>query len=145
MHVLGDLLGSVAAIAAALVILMTGWMPIDPLLSIVVALLILRSAWTLLRQSAHILLEGTPDWLDVPAMQAALVEELPAIRSIHHVHVWGLTQQTVMLTMHVVMDADERDRTSEIRRLKQILASDYGIRHSTIELEIGDCADDPQG
>ncbi|MDZ7768912.1 MAG: cation transporter [Woeseiaceae bacterium] len=65
LHVLGDLLGSVAAIAAALVILATGWLPIDPLLSVVVAMLVLRSAWMLVRRSSHILLEGTPDWLDV--------------------------------------------------------------------------------
>ena len=70
LHVLGDLLGSVAAIVAALVIFWTGWMPIDPLLSLLVALLILRSAWLLVRKSGHILLEGTPEWLDVDELRA---------------------------------------------------------------------------
>ncbi len=143
LHVLGDLLGSVAAIVAAVVILLTGWLPIDPLLSVLVALLILRSALKLLRQSSHILLEGTPDWLDVEMMQAALMAKVPAISSIHHVHVWGLTQQQVMLTMHVVMDVKDIDRAGEIRRIKEILAADYSIRHSTIELESGACADEP--
>ena len=69
LHVLGDLLGSVAAIVAGLVIFWTGWTPIDPLLSLLVALLILRSAWLLVRRSGHILLEGTPDWLDVEELQ----------------------------------------------------------------------------
>jgi len=69
LHVAGDLLGSVAAIVAALVIIYTGWMPIDPILSVAVAILILKSAWALVKRSAHILLEGAPEWLDVQAMQ----------------------------------------------------------------------------
>ena len=142
LHVLGDLLGSVAAIVAALVILTTSWMPIDPLLSILVALLVLRSAWQLLRRSAHILLEGTPDWLDVGAMQSALTERIPAIDSIHHVHAWGLTQQDVMLTMHVVLKNDGADAAATVRQVKDILSLDYRIHHSTIEVEAGRCADD---
>ena len=90
LHVAGDLLGSIAAIVAASVIIFTGWMPIDPILSVVVALLILRSAWYLVKRSAHILLEGAPEWLDQDSMQNRLVERIPAINSIHHVHVWGL-------------------------------------------------------
>lgn len=142
LHVLGDLLGSVAAIAAALVILISGWLPIDPLLSVLVALLILRSAWTLLRNSAHILLEGTPEWLDVTAMQRELMIRVPGIESIHHVHVWGLTQQQIMLTMHVVVGTPGAGITATVHRLKAILAADYGIQHSTIEIEAGACADD---
>ncbi len=143
LHVLGDLLGSVAAIAAAVVILATGWLPIDPLLSIVVAALVLRSAWALLKRSAHILLEGTPDWLDVTAMQAALTAQVPAVASIHHVHVWGLTPQRVMLTMHVELADGQQDAMGVVRSLKRILADDYGIDHSTIEVEAGYCADEP--
>jgi cobalt-zinc-cadmium efflux system protein len=142
LHVLGDLLGSVAAIVAALTILGTGWMPIDPLLSVVVALLIMRSAWQLLRRSGHVLLEGAPEWLDVPDMQAAIEQRVPAVVGIHHVHVWGLTQQDLMLTMHVVLNENEANPTGAIRQVKDILRADYGIRHSTIEIEREDCADD---
>ncbi len=142
LHVLGDLLGSVAAIVAAVTILATGWLPIDPLLSIVVAMLVLRSAWSLLRRSAHILLEGTPDWLDVGDMQRELTAKVPAIDSIHHVHVWGLTQKDVMLTMHVVLDERDADPHATVRRLKDVLRLDYGIHHSTIEIEADRCADD---
>ena len=142
LHVLGDLLGSVAAIVAALVILISGWLPIDPLLSVLVALLILNSAWKLLRNSAHILLEGAPDWLDIAAMQDTLMARVPGIDGIHHVHVWGLTQQQTMLTMHVVIGNPDTDMTASVRRLKAILAADYGIQHSTIEIETGSCADD---
>lgn len=141
LHVLGDLLGSAAAITAALVIIFTGWLPIDALLSVFVALLVLRSAWALLQRSSHILLEGTPDWLDVDAMCAALQTRIPAIASVHHVHVWGLTQENVMLTMHVVLRDDCDDPGDVVRQSKVLLAADYGIKHSTIEVEAGRCAD----
>jgi len=141
LHVAGDLLGSVAAIAAALVILATGWMPIDPLLSVLVAALILRSAWQLVRRSAHVLLEGAPDWLDVSEMQAKIVARVPEVDSIHHVHVWGLTPQDLMLTMHVVFNDCPDDFTPLVRKVKNVLSEEFGISHSTIEVETSDCAD----
>jgi len=141
LHVLGDLLGSIAAISAAVVILWTGWMPIDPLLSIGVALLVLRSAVVIVRKSAHILLEGAPDWFDVGEMKARLMESVPEISNVHHVHVWGLTQQRLMLTMHVVLNEQGPDNTGTIRAIKNILSADYGIEHSTIEVESDGCAD----
>ena len=142
LHVLSDLLGSVAAIAAALVIIYTGWMPVDPLLSIVVALLILRSALFIVRRSGHILLEGTPDWLNIDEMKERLTSAVPSVSDVHHVHVWGLTQERLMLTMHVVLDDGEGDAAATIRSVKSILASDYGIHHSTIEIEMEVCADE---
>lgn len=141
LHVLGDLLGSVAAIIAAVVILQTGWMPIDPILSVVVAALILRSAWQLVRRSAHILLEGAPEWLDLDDMQRKIVAAVPEVSGIHHVHVWGLTPQHPMLTMHVVVDDKPDDVTAIVRNVKHALKSEFAIDHSTIELEIDDCAD----
>jgi len=141
LHVLGDLLGSVAAIIAALVIINTGWMPIDPLLSVLVAMLILRSAWQLVRRSAHILLEGAPEWLDVDDLQRKIIAVVPEVSEIHHVHVWGLTPQHPMLTMHVVLDATTPDTTPVVRRVKEALKSQFAIDHSTIEVEFGDCAD----
>jgi cobalt-zinc-cadmium efflux system protein len=140
LHVAGDLLGSVAAIIAALVIIQTAWMPIDPILSVGVAMLILRSAWHLVRRSAHILLEGAPEWLDVDDMQSKLVAEVPAVHSIHHVHVWGLTPQHLMLTMHVTLD-DTAAPTPIVRDIKRILRDHYGVDHSTIEIETDECAD----
>jgi len=141
LHVLGDLLGSVAAIIAALVIISTGWMPIDPLLSVLVAMLILRSAWQLVRRSAHILLEGAPEWLDVDDMKSKIIAAVPEVHDIHHVHVWGLTQQHLMLTMHVVLPEAVSEPTPVVRRVKEALTADFGIVHSTIEAEYGDCAD----
>ena len=141
LHVLGDLLGSVAAIIAALVILQTGWMPIDPILSVVVAMLILRSAWQLVRRSGHILLEGAPEWLNVEDLQRKVVAAVPQVSEVHHVHVWGLTQQHVMLTMHVVLNEMVGDPTPVVRKVKESLKTEFAISHSTIEVEFGDCAD----
>jgi len=143
LHVLGDLLGSVAAITAALIILTTGWMPIDPILSVGVAVLIFRSAWHLVKRSTHILLEGAPEWLDVDEMQSKIISSNPEVREIHHVHVWGLTPQHPMLTMHVAVSQIQSDTTATIRSIKDLLRNEYGINHSTIEVECDDCADEP--
>jgi cobalt-zinc-cadmium efflux system protein len=141
LHVMGDLLGSVAAVAGAIVIIRTGWMPIDPILSLLVAALLLRSAWQLTRRSAHILLEGSPEWLDVQEMREKIVATVPAVLDIHHVHVWGLTPQHPILTMHVVLQEAPENPTAIVRRVKETLEAEFGVTHSTIELEVDDCAD----
>ena len=141
-HVAGDLLGSVAAITAALVIIYTGWMPIDPILSVAVAILILRSAWILVKRTSHVLLEGAPEWLDTQIMQDKIVAQVSTVHSIHHVHVWGMTPQDLMLTMHVQLKSEPGNPTECIRRIKEVLRAEYGIGHSTIEIETEDCADD---
>ena len=142
LHVAGDLLGSVAAIVAALVIIYTGWMAIDPILSVAVAMLILKSAWVLVKRSSHVLLEGAPEWLDVDAMQGEIIAAIHGVRGIHHVHVWGLTPQDLMLTMHVCLVAEAPNPTGIIRDVKKLLHKEYGIGHCTIEVEVDDCADD---
>jgi cobalt-zinc-cadmium efflux system protein len=141
LHVAGDLLGSVAAMVAAIVIIYTGWTLIDPLLSLAVAGLILRSAWTLVKRSSHVLLEGAPEWLDVDDMQARIVAKVPGVDEIHHVHVWGLTPQQLMLTMHLTLAGDVASQSGVVRGVKQFLREEYGIGHSTIEVEVDGCAD----
>jgi cobalt-zinc-cadmium efflux system protein len=141
LHVMGDLLGSVAAIVAALVILRTGWMPIDPLLSLAVALLILRSAWLLVKKSAHILLEGTPDWLDVEGLRTELAAAIPAVEDVHHVHAWMLTTERPLLTMHARVRAGA-DHHEVLVAIQQFLERDYGIGHATVQIEASGCADD---
>jgi len=141
LHVAGDLLGSVAAIVAAIVIIYTGWMLIDPILSVAVAALILRSAWALVKRSAHVLLEGAPEWLDVADMQARVVANVAGVHGIHHVHVWGLTPQQLMLTMHLTMREDATGQSDVVRNVKQYLKREYGIGHSTIEVDVDGCAD----
>ncbi|MCP4330638.1 MAG: cation diffusion facilitator family transporter [Alphaproteobacteria bacterium] len=141
LHVLGDLLGSVATIVAALVIMTTGWTPIDPLLSILVALLILRSAVKLTRRSIHILLEGAPDWLDETALKADLVAEVPEVEAVHHVHAWMLTQERPLMTLHAEV-ADGTDHHATLMAIKRFLKAHYNIDHATIQIEPGHCLDD---
>lgn len=88
-----DLLGSVGAIAAAIVILTTGWTPIDPILSVLVSCLVVRSAWRLLKESFHELLEGTPQEVDIVKLQKDLCLNIAEVRNIHHVHVWQIGEQ----------------------------------------------------
>lgn len=140
LHVLGDLLGSVAAIAAAAVILLTGWMPIDPLLSVLVALLILRGAVSVVRQSLHILLEGTPPEFEREALEQALIEVVPGVTGIHHIHVWSLSPESPLLTMHVDV-ADMRDYNRTLLAIKRVLSEDFGIHHATVQIEPGRCVD----
>lgn len=141
LHVLGDLLGSVAAIAAALIIMYTGWMPIDPLLSIFVCLLIVRSAWSLIRRSTHILMEGSPEGIDIAELRSTLECRVPDIRDVHHVHAWLGGPQEILLTMHASVGT-EANHTQVLRQAKAVLAERYGITHATIQIEAEDCADE---
>jgi cobalt-zinc-cadmium efflux system protein len=141
LHVAGDLLGSVAAIVAALVIIYTNWTLIDPILSIAVAALILKSAWSLVKRSAHILLEGAPEWLDVKAMQDRIVAGVPGVGEIHHVHIWGLTPQELMLTMHMTVVESGASQSTVVRDTKKFLQDEYGIGHATIEVDVDGCSD----
>jgi cobalt-zinc-cadmium efflux system protein len=139
-HVLGDLLGSVAAIAAAIVILMTGWMPIDPLLSVFVALLILRSAWNVTRDSAHILMEGTPLGLEPDAIATDLVANVEGVADVHHVHAWSLGSSRSVVTLHARL-TPLADAETTLAAIKSRLAMQFGIGHATVQIEPGDCLD----
>ena len=139
-HVLGDLLGSVAAIAAAIIILMTGWMPIDPLLSVFVALLILRSAWNVTRESAHILMEGTPTGLEPDTIAADLVANVEGVADVHHVHAWSLGSSRSVVTLHARL-APLADAQAALGAIKARLGTQFGIGHATVQIEPGDCLD----
>ncbi len=141
LHVLGDLLGSLVAIVAAVVIIYTGWTPIDPILSVIVAGLILRSAWELVKRSAHILLEGSPDWLEVEALQQDLISSIDGLEGLHHVHVWSLTPQRLLLTMHAEIAKGDGHQERVLREIKMALRDRYRISHSTIQVDISGCAD----
>ncbi len=143
LHVLGDLLGSVAAIVAAGIILWSGWTPIDPLLSLFVAALIARSAWVLVKKSAHILLEGTPDWLDVDELRAGLIEAVPDVEDIHHVHAWSLTVERPLMTLHARVRCGS-DFGETLKAITGFLEKTYGISHATVQLEPGRCPDKPK-
>ncbi|MGH8505413.1 MAG: cation diffusion facilitator family transporter [Stenotrophobium sp.] len=137
-HVLSDLLGSVAAIIAALIILQFGWVQADPLLSVLVSLLILRSAWRITQQSGHVLLEGAPEGLDVSALQAELPQDVAGIIDVHHVHAWMLSPEKKMLTLHARIDATA-DADAVTREIGDYLGRRHGIAHATVQIERGHC------
>lgn len=143
LHVLGDLLGSVAALAAAGVILATGWTPIDPILSALVALLLFRSAWALTREAGHLLMEGAPENLDREAIAADLAAHVPGLAEVHHMHLWSLDGSRNMATLHASL-LPGTEAQGAIEAVKRRLAERHGIAHATVEPEYGACADGAQ-
>ena len=143
LHVIGDLLGSVAAVVAAVVILLAGWMPIDPLLSLLVALIILRSAWRIVADAGHILLEGSPPGFDARAVKDDIRAALPYVLDVHHVHAWSISEERPMVTLHASVDKNT-NATVAVREIKHMLAQHFRITHATVEIEYGACVDDPQ-
>ncbi len=141
LHVIGDLLGSVSASVAAVVILTTGWMPIDALLSILVAMLILRSAWSLLRKSTLILMEHAPDSIDPDELRSTLIAGIAGVHDVHDVHCWSLTSGQIMVTLHLVMEPDAGP-SHVLRQAKSVLADRFDVAHSALQIEHGDCPDE---
>lgn len=138
LHVLGDLLGSVGAILAALIILGTGWTPIDPILSVLVSCLVLRSAWRLLQESVNELLEGAPTSLNISELQRNLCRSIPEVRNVHHVHVWLVGEKPIM-TLHVQV-IPPHDHDALLKRIQHFLEHNYEIAHSTIQMEYQQCS-----
>ena len=138
LHVLGDLLGSVGAIVAAVVILTTGWTPVDPILSVLVSCLVLRSAWRLLKESLNELLEGAPRSLDVAALQRDIRRSIPEVRDVHHVHVWLVGEKPVM-TLHVQV-VPPHDHDALLNRILHFLEHKYEIEHATVQMEYQPCS-----
>ena len=141
LHVAGDLLGSVAAIIAAVVILATGWTPIDPLLSIFITLLILRVALDLVKRSAHILMEGIPEGFIAEELKADLVREIPGIAGVHHVHAWVLSAERTVATLHLEVRPGA-DIAATVEAVKRRLQEQHGIWHSTVQVEADECHDE---
>ena len=103
-----------------------------------VAALILRSAWFLLRRSGHILLEGAPEWLDEAELRDALVAAVPEVREVHHVHVWMLTTERPLITLHARV-APGVDQQEALHGIHRALAERFGIEHATVQIEIEGC------
>ncbi len=143
-HVAGDMLGSLAAIAAAGVILATGWMPIDPILSVFVALLILRAGIRLARESGHILLEGTPEGLEPTTIRDTLVGSVDGVAGVRHVHVWALDEKRPLVTLNIELAADA-DGFTTIAAVKARLKEVLGVDHATVEIDPPGAKPQPAG
>jgi len=132
-HVFADVLGSVGVAVAAIVILTTGWVQADPLVSILIALLVLASAWSILRDSTEILLESTPRDLDVDALGRRLAGA-PGVVEVHDLHVWTITSGFPALSAHVLVRPGE-DCHGRRRELERLLHDEFGIEHTTLQVD----------
>ena len=132
LHVIGDLLGSVATVIAALLVRFTGWLVADPIASLLMTLLIVRGAWRLVRESIDVLLESTPAHISLGKVRQQL-EAIPGIESVHDLHVWAVTSGVVAMSVHAIVREPERhqhvlEHVHDAMRL-------FGIDHVTVQLE----------
>ncbi|HEX9728309.1 MAG TPA: cation diffusion facilitator family transporter [Gemmatimonadales bacterium] len=132
LHVLSDLLGSLGAILAAVIIALTGWMPADPIISIVIAILVLGSAWRLLRESVDVLLEATPHHISLRDVQDRIAT-IPGVSDVHDLHVWTVTSGVIAMTGHAVVEDPARSQ-GVLETLAQRMEA-LGIHHVTMQLE----------
>lgn len=140
-HVLGDIMGSVAAIMAAIIILLTGWRQADPLLSIVVALIILKSGWSFVQETWHVLVEGIPPGFDQEALKIELPQAVDGVIDVHHIHAWSLTtDKPYFLTLHITVDQTVANDTV-MKATREFVQKRFDIDHITIQVEQGHCLD----
>jgi len=138
-HVMSDLLGSAAASVAAIIILRTGWTLADPLLSLLISGLILRSAWAITRESADVLLEGVPAGFDVTHIETELLGHVPGLIGVHHVHVWTMTGDRPTVTLHANL-APGTAHGDALSAIHARLATRLYVEHTTVQIEEeGDC------
>ncbi len=138
LHVIGDLLGSVAAIVAALIIMATGWNKADPVLSVIIGGLIVVSAWRLLRESVDILLEATPADID-PNEVRAVLRAIPGVADVHDLHIWTVTSGVIAASAHLEI-TNVRQTNDILADATHRLTSRFGIVHTTLQLEEHDPA-----
>lgn len=141
MHVLGDLLGSAAAIVAALCAYWFGWLYADPLLTLLIVVILSRGAYHVIKDSAHILLEGVPHGIDLQEIKRQLCQRVPQLVEVHHVHAWALTAEKPLLTLHAQIN-EPVEMHHTVSAIKHILSDSFGIEHSTIQVELAPCPDE---
>lgn len=133
LHVLGDALGSVGAIAAGLIMMYTGWYYADPIISVIIGLLVLISSWRLLKETLHILLEGTPSHIDVKQLEETMLS-VPGVEQVHDLHVWMISSNFIAMSGHVVVPLEE-DGQHTLKALRQLINEQFEIAHTTIQVE----------
>lgn len=135
LHVMGDALSSVGVVVAAIVILLTGWTLIDPLLSIAIAMVIVWSAWRLVREAVDVLLEAVPAHLDLADVLHSM-EATEGVSRIHDLHIWSISSGLHSLSAHVVVESCDMQGNQEIlRSLRELLREKYGLDHVTLQIE----------
>ena len=142
LEVLSDLVGSAGVIVAALVIMATGLSWIDPLVAVLIGLWVVPRTWALFRASVNILLEGVPEGLDIAQVRAGILG-VPGVCSVHELHIWAVASRETSLSAHVVV-ADSADTQPALEGVARVLEERFRIRHSTIQVECGDCPTPPR-
>ena len=139
LHMAADTLVSIGVVISGLVISRTGWFIIDPIISIVIAIVILVSTWELLRDSMRLALDGVPEGIETEEVMEAM-QDTAHVTDVHHLHIWAMSTTENALTAHVVID-DEHEAMAVRKALKEALR-EHGITHATIEIESGEgCCD----
>ncbi|PLR99083.1 cation diffusion facilitator family transporter [Bacillus sp. T33-2] len=133
LHVIGDMLGSFGAIIAALLIYFISWGIADPIASVIVALLVIISGWRVTKESLHVLMEGAPVQLDVEKVKNSLIN-ITNVRGVHDLHIWSITSGAPMLSCHIAIEG-EGVHDDVLHQAQSILHDDFGIEHSTIQVE----------
>ncbi|WJH37269.1 cation diffusion facilitator family transporter [Paenibacillus sp. CC-CFT747] len=133
LHILGDALGSLGAIAAGVLMTVFGWYAADPIISVFVSVLILRSAWGIISHTVHVLMEGTPPTVSEPDVRKAL-EQLPGVIDVHDLHIWTITSGLNSLSCHLLIE-DSRDAFAVLQQAIQLAEDRFGIHHPTIQIE----------
>lgn len=137
-HVMGDAASSVGVVVGGVVMAMTGWYRVDPVISMGIGLIILVGAWRLLREVVHVLLEATPRGLD-PGQVARAITEIPGVHSVHDLHIWSITSGMPALSGHVTAEPKPVSEQDELlRRVKSMLLERYEIEHTTLQIESPD-------
>jgi cobalt-zinc-cadmium efflux system protein len=136
LHVLGDALGSLGAIAAGLVMWLFGWYVADPIISVLVSLLILKGAWGIIQHTLHVLMEGTPSNINREQVKEAL-EHIPGVVNAHDLHIWTITSGMDSLTCHLVI-ADGADSQAILKEALRLASQTFKIEHPTIQIEDAD-------
>jgi cobalt-zinc-cadmium efflux system protein len=139
LHIVGDLLSSVAVVIGGLVIRFTGWTKVDPILSVLIALVILKGAYDLIRESADILLEAAPTGIEAVQVEAALAG-IKGVRAVHHLHLWSISSGIHSLSAHVQIDDQlTSDSDKLLHEIDELLQDRFGIIHGTIQFECETC------
>jgi len=138
-EVLADALSSIGVIAGAAVITATGWLWVDPLVAVAIALFVVPRTWALVREAVHVLLEGTPPEVDLTALRAAM-EGVPGVRTVHDLHVWTLTSGIHALSAHAVLQ-EGASHGAVLGALRQRVVDGFPISHVTVQLEERCCGD----
>ncbi|PDM37158.1 cation transporter [Bacillus cereus] len=133
LHVLGDLLGSVGAIIAALLIKFFGWTAADAIASILVSILVIISGWRVTRDTVHILMEGAPQHINVEEVKSTLLN-IPVVKEVHDLHIWSVTSDFQVLTCHLIIKGNETQ--SVLKEATDVLKEKFHVEHVTIQVEI---------